>query len=223
MQNHASLQRSTVRGTYPKLLLGTPFWGEKNTRQIFPWHTWSFYFVVFMKLVCTNATWVHVFYLCHKHATSSDLLDLCLCFLAEELGLDDHGLVWEDSLAQNFEVALEHTKINTKFYKSVKEQPILIGQPCCECMTWQCAHPRKSHCEVRLTSCPYITDPYSSVSEVGVWWNSTSDADASNTTRRCKMPVKQQGPRYIPLMSSFFKMYSMRPSWTGWPPRASRL
>ena len=43
------------------------------------------------------------------HAGTTDLLDLLLGQLGEELGLDDHRLLWETALAEHLEEALQST------------------------------------------------------------------------------------------------------------------
>lgn len=45
--------------------------------------------------------------LCHQHTGSSHCLDLLLGPSAEELGLDNHGLLGQLAFAQNFVVTLE--------------------------------------------------------------------------------------------------------------------
>lgn len=61
----------------------------------------SIYTVYFCKNRLTRA-------LCHQHTGSSHCLDLLLGPSAEELGLDDHGLLGQLAFAQNFVVTLRN-------------------------------------------------------------------------------------------------------------------
>lgn len=48
---------------------------------------------------------VDAFYLCGQNAGATDGLDLLLSLAAEELGLDNHGLLGEEALAEHLEEA----------------------------------------------------------------------------------------------------------------------
>lgn len=52
--------------------------------------------------------------LCHQHTGSSHCLDFLLGPSAEELGLDNHGLLGQLAFAQNFVVTLEEKGRNVK-------------------------------------------------------------------------------------------------------------
>lgn len=52
--------------------------------------------------------------LCHQHAGSSHCLDFLLGPSAEELSLDDDGLLGQFAFAKNFVVTLEINKVEIK-------------------------------------------------------------------------------------------------------------
>ncbi len=56
--------------------------------------------------------------LCREHRDATDCLDLALGRLAEELGLDNDGLLGQQTLAQHLEVALKYPPIECHITKT---------------------------------------------------------------------------------------------------------